>query len=791
MLLGSALVAISPAPALAGEMPVSGVQVVAQADQGRVRFSIPAQGLENALNQFGRQAGLQVTTLGALAAGLRSPGVSGTFTPAEALDRLLAGTGLTYRFTDAGTVALSMLPQGSGPVELPPVNVQGRRGTETAWGPADGYVAQRSASGTKTDTPLSETPQSVSVVTRAQLDEQKPRQISEALRYTAGVRSEAGGLQMQHDGIQIRGFTQYAGYLYRDGTRETPGAYLGFHAPEPYNLERVEVIKGPASVLYGQSSPGGLVNLVTKRPGETPVNEVEVQGGSFERKQVAADIGGALADRVSYRLVALARDSGTQVDHVDDNRAFIAGGLTFRPGDDTTITLLLDHQRDDSLYLYGMPAAGTALSNANGKIPLNRFLGEPDFDSTYLNKTSFSALSQHHLDEAWTFRQTLRFSDHDYDSKTLYVTGLQANQRIANRNVYRRLAAARVFTADNQVEAKFETGPVGHTALAGFDYQHASLDVMTATGTGPTLDLFSPSYGAAVSIPAFNSGNDQKVAQYGFYAQDQLRYGDWILVLGGRQDRATTETYNRFTAGRTEQDDRAFTGRAGLMYQFDFGLVPYVSYAESFEPVSGTAFGGKPFDPETGRQKEIGFKFQPKDYNSFITVSAFDLQRQNVTTSDPVNTGFSVQTGEVSSRGLEFEGKAGLADGLDLIATYTYIDSEVTRSNGTDLGKRPVQSPAHMASVWADYTIRSGDFAGFGIGGGLRYIGDTYGDSTNSFEVSGFTLVDAALHYDWNSLRFSLNAANLFDKENLSCRSSTGCTYGAGRTVIGAVRYRW
>lgn len=227
------------------------------------------------------------------------------------------------------------------------------------------------------------------------------------------------------------------------------------------------------------------------------------------------------------------------------------------------------------------------------------------------------------------------------------------------------------------------------------------------------------------------------------------------------------------------------------MYLFDSGLAPYLSYAESFEPVSGTDFGGSPFEPETGRQKEIGVKYQPPGQDSFLTLSAFDLRRQNVTTTDPVNTGFSVQTGEVTSRGIELEGRASLGGGLDLIATYSYTDAEVTKSNGTDLGKRPVRTPEHMASLWLDYTLQEGDFAGLGFGAGARYIGSTYGVSTNTFEVPAFTLFDAAVHYDWQDFRFSLNAANLFDQENFSCSSANGCNYGIGRTVIAAVRYRW
>lgn len=765
-------------------------QTIQAPAQAQLRaFTIPPQPLVGALARFTETSGVQFFFDAAIARNVQSPGVTGSLTAEAALQQLLTGTGLTYRFTNPTTVTLVEVPKGGSAAVLPVIGVEGRR-TETAWGPVEGYAATRSGTGTKTDTPLLETPQTISVITREQMDEQKPRQIGETMRYTAGVRAESGGLQMQHDGIQLRGFTQFAGYLYRDGTRELPQAFLGFHAPEPYNMERVEVIKGPASILYGQNSPGGLVNMVTKRPTERPVNEVEVQGGSFERKQISADIGGAATGNLSYRLVALGRDSDTQVDYVEDNRAFLAGGLTWR-GSDTTVTLLMDHQRDDSLYLYGMPAAGTVLSNPNGQIPINRYIGEPGFDYTYMNKTSFSALTEHSLDQTWTLRQTLRYSDHDYDALTTFIASMQANQRVANRTAQRRLAAGRVITADQHAEAKFSTGPLNHTTLLGFDYQRSSLDVISGNGAMPTLDLFAPVYGAAAATPAFTNGSDQRIIQQGVYAQDQVKLDNWVLLFGGRQDRATTDTTARFTNVLTKQDDRAFTGRAGLLYLFDSGIAPYVSYAESFEPVSGTAFGGKPFDPETGRQKEIGLKYQPKGYDSFVTASAFDLRRQNVTTSDPANPGFSIQTGEVTSRGFELEGKASLNRELDMIATYTYQDVEVTKSNNADLGKRPARVPEQMASLWADYTLRSGELSGLGFGAGARYIGSTYGTSTNAYGVPAFTLFDAAVHYDWQNFRFSLNAANLLDQENFSCGSLTSCNYGIGRTIIGAVRYRW
>jgi iron complex outermembrane receptor protein len=331
--------------------------------------------------------------------------------------------------------------------------------------------------------------------------------------------------------------------------------------------------------------------------------------------------------------------------------------------------------------------------------------------------------------------------------------------------------------------------------LVGLDYQHIDVGAVQAFGAAPPIDIFKPSYGVPVPTPPLFLDNDIVQEQIGIYLQDQIKFFQrWVLSLGGRYDWASTETVSHLTGTRTDQADREFTGRVGLGYVSDVGLAPYVSYARSFLPALGTDASGEPFKPETGRQYEIGVKYQPPGWNSFVTLAFFDLTRQNVLELDPA-TFFQVQTGEVRSRGIELEGVANFDFGLGLIASYTYLDAEITESIVPDEeGARPTQTPKHIASLWADYMIQGGALKGLGVGAGVRYVGSTFGDTPNTLRAPGVTLADAAIHYNWRDLRLAVNAQNVLDKEYLaSCfvRGGPFCTFGDRRAVVGSLSYRW
>jgi iron complex outermembrane receptor protein len=356
-------------------------------------------------------------------------------------------------------------------------------------------------------------------------------------------------------------------------------------------------------------------------------------------------------------------------------------------------------------------------------------------------------------------------------------------------------------TLDNQLQANFDTGPLSHTALLGLDYRWDDSEFERGIGAAPPLDVFDPNYGADISKPDVTTHTGQKQDQVGVYLQDQIALDHWRLTLSGRHDWVDTTTENFIANTDQQQSSSAFSGRAGLNYVFDFGLSPYVSYARSFQPAVGTSFDGAAFKPTTGTQYEAGIKYQPTGTNLALDAAVFTLTQQNVLTADAAagHNGFSVQTGEVRSRGVELDATASLAEGLNLVAAYTYTDADVTQSNGVDDGKRVITVPKHQASLWLDYTISAGDFAGLGFGGGVRYFGGTYGDAANTLHIPDYTLVDAMLRYDLGEIstklkgaKFTVNANNLFNKKYVStCTGLTACYYGAERLVTANLSYSW
>ncbi|MEQ9557776.1 MAG: TonB-dependent siderophore receptor [Rhodospirillales bacterium] len=769
----------------------------AQADR-TVTLDLPAQKLSAALVAFSGATGIDIVFDGQVPADRQAPALKGEMTAAAALNLLLKGTGITWTFSDAKTVALS-LPKTGERLTLGTVSVEGRG--ETAHGPADGYVAHRSATSTKTDTPLIETPQSISVVTADQIRATKAGTSAEALRYTTGVLAEAAGTQPGTDVYSIRGFTDTVGNLYQDGMRRAGGNFFGYDPTEPYSLERVETLRGPSSVLYGLNNPGGMVNLVTKRPKQTPHGEVQLSGGSHDKAEGTFDIGGPVYNdkRFSYRVTGLVRDSDTQVDFVENNRQFLAGAFTWRPTTATELTVLTDWIRHDGQYIQPVPAAGAAKPNDNGEIDTSLFIGEPGYDSDKNRRLAGGYRLEHRFDDTLAVRQNLQYSHLDMDRFWLGTGTLQNDGRSLSRNVYANKFIGNVLTIDNHVQKKLETGPLSHSVLVGLDYHR--LDYKSegrySGGSVANLDIFAPSYGAEVTYPNVSYFRDMDLDQIGLYGQNQIKWDNWSLLVGGRHDWARNIQENLLNNTYTRQHDSALTGRAGLVYLFDNGLAPYVSYSESFDPVSGTDAQGNAFEPETGTQYEIGMKYQPAGYNAFVTISAFDLKRQNVTTQDPNNTNFNIQTGEVSTQGIEVEGKASLAMGLDLTASYAFIDAEVTKSNNTNLGKAPNRVPKHAAALWTQYTPEDGSLQGWSFGLGARYVGATFGDSTNSFKVKSSTVFDASLGFDFGSIsqqlsgtKLEINAINLLDKSYVAACDGA-CFFGTRRTITATLRHEW
>lgn len=676
---------------------------------------------------------------------------------------------------------------------LPPVVVQ-TDGVEE-----DSYVAKTSRAATKTATGLIETPQAVSVVTETELEARNVQSVGEAIRYNSGVLGDYwGGADLRYDKTLIRGFDA-AQYL--NGLKLSEGHFAGLGRPEPYGLQRVEVLKGPSSVLYGQNAPGGLVNLVSKKPTAETIREVNLSVGNFERRQGSFDMAGALdaEGEAQYRLVGLARESGTQTDHGKNDRQFIAPSFSWEPSEDTKLTILGSYLREDlGNQVNVLPPIGTLTSASFGKIPTSFYAGEPSFDQFIRTSKSIGYEFQHDFDDVWTFRQNLRYDRQDadyryvsYSGKPLVGTTMARKRTFIDQNLGS-------FAVDNQAEAVFSAGAVDHDVMIGLDYRDIDTSFRFGTASASSLDIANPVYGASVLMPKTTRSEQSDQHQTGFYLQDQMRLDKWAFTLSGRYDIVDSSTLNRLKNTVVDQDDEKFTWRTGLVYLADNGLAPYVSYSTSFEPTPGSDFDGNAFEPTTGTQYEVGIKYQPVGFESFITLSAYDLTQENVTTSDPINTGFDVQTGETRVRGIELEGVAALSESLSLKASYTYMNGEVTKSNDYK-GNIPAQIPRHLANLWGDYTFANGPLSGFGLGAGVRYVDNRFGDMANRMELPSTTLFDAAIRYDFEELdsdlkglSLSVNASNLFDKTYVGqCASTKFCQYGARRTVIASLGYKW
>ncbi|MDI3564868.1 TonB-dependent siderophore receptor [Bradyrhizobium sp. Arg816] len=672
---------------------------------------------------------------------------------------------------------------------------------ETPRGPVNGYVANRSSSGTKTSTPIMETPQSVSVIGAEQIRDQKPNKLDEVLRYTAGVRAGTFGADTRNDWWLIRGFKSDDVGLFLDGMQLFYTSYASWKL-QPPNMERVEVLRGPSAVLYGGSSPSGIVNVISKLPPAEPVRYVETGVNNFGNAYVAFDVGGPVATqpqdgKLFYRVVGQVQNGPTQVNFTPDNNYFIAPSFTWKPDADTTFTVLASASKQDTRGINFLPYQGTVTNAPFGKIPTSFFVGDPSVDKFTREQEMLGYQFERNLTDDLTFRQNARFAHIDLTYRG-YVGNGWDNINTATMGRYNWYAknTANQANLDNQLEYRFNSGPVRHTMLFGVDLKGYQIDdyQIFNFGTVPSINVFNPAYGVNVPLtgaPFRNFLITQK--QAGTYLQDQMKLGNFTLVLSGRNDWVeTTQAARDSGATIANRDDSKFSGRAGLIYNFDNGIAPYISYATSYNPVIGLNAANQLFLPETGQQAEIGVKVAPKGFDGYFTASVFDLKRQNVSTT--AGTVFlQNQTGEVTSRGIELEAVANATKELKLIGAFTAYHLFNSRDLDPSLvGKTPTNTPELLVSGWADYTFKDGPLAGFGIGGGVRYVGSSWADPANTLEVPAVVLGDLALHYEWQNWRTALNVINVTDKIYVaSCSFPTSCFYGDRRRVTASVSYKW
>lgn len=673
---------------------------------------------------------------------------------------------------------------------LPAVNVRATAEERGATDPAFGYRPHSVGSATKTDTPLRETPLSITVITRERIEDMGAQNLQDALNYAAGVRSDAFGVDTKTDWLRVRGT---APDEYLDGLRQTFGFYTTTRV-DPYTLERIEVLRGPSAMLYGQGSTGGVVNMVSKRPLPYAQREVGLQIGSFNRRQLQADLTGPLsADGTwSYRLVALARDAGTQVDHVPDDRLLLAPSLTWRPNAATSLTLQALRQQDRSgSTAQFTPWSGTLLPNPNGRIPSDRFLGQTGFDRYDSDRSTVGWLFEHEINDRWTVRQNLRASSNQVAYRQLapYVYGnpsapfTDPAQRVLDRYAQYTDVKARMLATDQHLEGRITAGGVEHRLLLGVDAlrfrgsDRTIYDFPVSLGGGaPPVDAYDPVDSGYTPIALPDAAVRTTQHQFGLYLQDQMKFGQhWIVVAGLRHDRAR----NGLEGAPTEKS-QATSKRLGLMYLADNGLAPYLSYSESFTPVPGTNALGARFKPLKGKQIEAGIKFEPPGRDYSLTAAVYKLRETNRLVDDPTLPGNQIQAGSTETQGFELEWLGRINPRLEISAHYNHLD----------LDPALVALPRHQAAVWARQRLQIAGIEGFSVALGVRHA-SSFRDGAAPV-TPGVTLADATFAWDGGPWRFALSAMNLADKEYVaSCMGRGDCFYGARRTLLLSATHRF
>lgn len=625
------------------------------------------------------------------------------------------------------------------------------------------YSVTEAVAATKTNTRLLDTPQAVSVVPRALIEDQGAVTLEEVLRNTAGVTT--GGYYSDWDYYRIRGFDA-AFTTYWDGLRGDYGKNV-----ELFGVERVEILKGPASSLYGQGPLGGLVNIVSKKPIKDDFADVSLTLGTYSYVEPAIDAGVVLnsAKTVYLRLNALYRDQESFVGFTHKRRVYIAPSITWEIGPDTTWTLLGSYTHDRDKTAFPLPAKGTVLPNINGHIPRNRYVGEPDKPNEVEQwRLRIDSQFSHRFNEVLSLRQNFSYSRIWQDwNHILYPSSLDADERTLYRYPYSLRETLDRFAADTALEAKFQTGPVEHYLVGGVDYystesdqDNQQINYADFPGSYPALDLFSPNYGRPLPTALVNATVHTESDWWGVYLQEHAKWEPFTLLLGGRYDWTSSDN----------SDAEAFTGRVGITYEVVKGVAFYANYSQSFNPQwSYKDAAGNAVEPETGENWEGGVKVELLDGRVSGMVSVFHLTRENVATAnlatpDPFD---SVVSGEQVSQGVEVESVINFAPGLDLTLAYTFTDAEITEDNTLIVNSRLAGVPEHAFSGWIRYTIQDGPLRGLGFGFGGRYYSAQEGDAsyTNPFRLPAYGLLDAAIYYKRGPFYAQINVKNLLDRE--------------------------
>ncbi|WP_200553257.1 TonB-dependent siderophore receptor [Kosakonia sp. LAM2021] len=661
-------------------------------------------------------------------------------------------------------------------------------------------TSQMQSGATKLETPDIETPQAVSIVTRQQYEEQGAISVRQAVSYTPGVYSNQIGASNRFDYIVLRGFSDGSlDNVYLDGLKMMGDT--NSHSSlviDPWFLDSVEVVRGPASVLYGRSSPGGIVALNSRKPSFDPGGEVKLFAGNNNQRGAAFDVTGPVDDndRVAVRLTGMTRYADSQFDHLKEQRYAIAPSLTWRITDHTRLELMAYLHRDPEGGSHsGLPYEGTVVPHAGKKISNTFFEGEDDYDKYDRRENMVGYNVEHAFDSGWSVRQKLRYLHTTVDLNQVYASGW-LNDSELNRGYSGSDESLSAVTLDNQIDGSIDTGVINHRLLFGVDYQRRSNNVTASYGSFPAIDAFHPVYGADPLSISVYSREKHKLEQTGIYAQDQMSLDRWRLTLGGRHDQVKITNVNKINDTSDTLDKNHFSSRAALMYLFDSGFAPYVSYSTAFTPTSFTDEYGKILQPMKGKQWEAGLKYQPEGSQTLYSASVYRINQENIATKvEPTDPYRSI--GEIESEGVELEAVGQLTDNLRLQAAYTYNDIRYKKSSAQEQGNRAVYAPRNQASAWLSYDVKEGVLNGLTVGSGVRYVNGITSDRQNTHTLPSYSLVDLAVGYDLShvglkGLSAQVNVNNLTDKRYVAaCNSLSYCYFGAERSIVGSLSYRF
>lgn len=669
---------------------------------------------------------------------------------------------------------------GESGTRLSPIKITDESARES-----DAYInLDKSAQVGKTPVPVKDTPQAIEIVERDFMEDIGALTIEDALLYSAGIQGAQFGFDNRVDTVAVRGLDASR---YLDGLRSVYGYYNSV-LTNPYTLERLEVLKGPSSVLYGQAELGGIINAVSKLPRDEQQGELWAQAGSFDRRQIAADVTGPITRDGDwlYRVVALNRDTDTQVDHVENDGYLMAPSVTWKPDNRTEVSLLVNRLVNDGRVApQFLPSKGTIDPAPKGRIPTDTFVGEPGWDRYDRERTDVTLFVDQRLTDNWQLKATVRKSDSEAETREHWIAigAVPDDDGNVARTIYTVDRETDVLNFDVRAQGVIDLGPTVHTLAIGVDRQDALWEednYYYGAGQGGTINLYDPQYGN-LQDQALNPVDrpDSEIKQTGIYLIDHIEIDRVVVSAALRRDDSESTTLNPGAADVTS-DDEVTTGRLGLMYRFDSGLSPYVSYAESFNPNLGTDQAGGTLEPTEGDQTEIGLKYLSRRHAMSVDFAWFDIEQTNRVVQGN-RPGGVTQTGAVVD-GWEIQLKKRFG-GLELLANYTDLDA---RDEST--GFRLSNVAEELASLWGKYEFDNG----FRVGAGARYRGDVVG-SGGGPEVASVTVYDAMLGYRTGPWDFSVNGHNLADKVYVTwCRAEgLDCGYGSRRNIVGNVRYRF